>query len=107
MNGPAVAPTGPSPFEARPAAEHLRVTGMDCGELSDRPRCGRAALRTVALHRVRIGRVDAHIDAALPAPLQRIAHLERHLAEADDLDIHALAVLQEAEPLMVGAAGDQ
>src|SRR6185437_13638692 len=63
--------------------------------------------RPIALHGFRMRGVDAHVNAALPAALEWIAHRKLHAADFFDLDLHRLAVLQRAEPLVIGAAGDE
>src|SRR5205085_6084978 len=63
-------------------------------------------LRAVPFDCLRVGRVGAHINAALPAALQRVDDIERHPPDALDLDLHSLAVLQCTEPLVIGAARD-
>src|SRR3981189_3541714 len=65
-----------------------------------------SALRAVAADRFGVGRIDAHVDALLPAALQGIDDVERHPADVLDLDLDPLAVLQRAEPLVIGAAGE-
>src|SRR5712691_6339197 len=66
-----------------------------------------SALRAVALDRLGVGRIGTHIDAALPAALQRVDDAEPHTADALDLDLDAFAVLQGAEPFVIGAASNQ
>src|SRR5579859_6474280 len=65
-----------------------------------------SAWRAMAADRLGVRRIGAHIDPPLPFALQRIGNLQRHAADLLDLDLDALAVLQGAEPLVVGAAGD-
>src|SRR5215470_17276969 len=81
------------------------------GDRRDRRRCAHAASSSrgwpIALYRLRVGRVRAHIDALLPGALEGIAHAQAHAANVLDLEVHDLAVLQRAEPLVVGAAGNE
>src|SRR5436853_240832 len=78
-------PTMPTVLMASAIQHSLRnerqIAQLDC------TRRGRATLRTMALHRIGVRRVDAHVDALLPGALQRIAHLQRHLADVLHLDV--------------------
>src|SRR5487761_2239940 len=67
----------------------------------------RAALRPVAFHGIGIGGIGAHIDAAFPFSLQRIGDFQRHLADVLNFDLDGLAILQGAQTLVIGAAGDE
>ena len=50
--------------------------------------------------------IGPHVDAPLPAALQRVDDIQPHAPDMLHLDLDGLAVLQGAEPLVVGAAGD-
>src|SRR5215471_15038553 len=67
------------------------------GDRRDRRRCVHAASssrgRPVALYRLRVGRVRAHVDALLPRALERVAHAQAHAANVLDLEVYNLAVL--------------
>src|SRR5665213_286115 len=67
----------------------------------------RAALRPVALHRIGIGGIGAHIDAPFPFSFQRIGDFQAHLSDVLAFDLYRLAVLQRAEAFVIGAAGDE
>ncbi len=50
----------------------------------------------------------AHVDAALPSALKRVGRRWKlHATDMLHLDLDRLAILQGAEPLVVGAAGDE
>src|SRR5476649_1400370 len=67
----------------------------------------RTALRPVTLHRIGIGGIRAHIDAAFPFSLQRIGDFQTHLADVLDFDFHRFSILQRAQTLVIGAACDE
>src|SRR5436309_8121655 len=63
-------------------------------------------LRAIALDRLGIRRVGAHVDALLPGAREGITDAELHAADPVDLEVDNLAVLQRTQALVVGAAGD-
>src|SRR6266851_4862291 len=87
--------------------KHLILRSPRSGRLEGRTALLPSAGRAVTLDGFGVGRIGAHVDAALPAALERVDDFEAHAADLLDLDLDALAVLQGAEPLMVGAARDQ
>src|SRR3974390_3101791 len=60
--------------------------------------------RPATLHRVGIGGIHAHVDAALPFAFERVGHFQLHLTDLLDFDLDRLAVLQRTEAFVVGAA---
>ena len=67
----------------------------------------------MALHRIGVGGVDTHVDALLPRALQRIAHLQRHLADVlrhnyntDDMEHRVPELVEWATTVMTMNSGD-
>src|SRR5436309_13171191 len=56
---------------------------------------------------LRVGGVRAHVNASLPLALERVADVQRHATDRLELEFAQLAVLEWAEALVVGAAGEQ
>lgn len=61
---------------------------------------------SVPLYGLRVGGVGPHVDAPLPDPFQGVRDVEGHATHPLYLHLHHLAVLEGAQPLVVGAAGD-
>ena len=89
-------PGEPNPCTARPASRGRPPRSSSS-----------AVLGLVAAHRLRVGRVGAHVDAALPAALQRIGDTKLHAADPLDLeqtvDINELFSIVKARKLPLWA----
>src|SRR5882762_4162774 len=57
-------------------------------------------------YRLLVRRAGAQIDAALPLAFERVAHAHPHTANLFQFDLAEFAVLERAQPLMIGATGD-
>src|SRR5688500_12520184 len=65
------------------------------------------ALLALAAHGLLVGRVGAEVNAAFPGALERVVHVQAHASDLFEFYFDVLAVLQRAEALVVGAAGDE
>jgi len=103
MSRAPVRPQGMATCKFPAKAGDTGETGDGAGVLSS----SACAVRAVPLDGFGVGRIGAHIDAALPLALQGIDDGERHAADRPDLDLDPLAILQGAEkrvrPIMMTA----